>query len=86
MPIETPEHRTFSAQLDCHYQLSKPDVVDDRTLLVTTLHGYGMNAGTMLRLTASWFPEHVIAAVQGPSSFFLNTGLNTGAPASEVGF
>ena len=82
MPIETPEHRTFSAQLDCHYLLAKPDVVDERTLLVTTLHGYGMNAGTMLRLTASWFPEQLIAAVQGPSSFFLSAG----TPASEVGF
>ena len=82
MPVEAPEHRTFSAQLDCHYLLAKPDAVDDRTLLVTTLHGYGMNAETMLRLTASWFPEQAIASVQGPSSFFLSTG----TPASEVGY
>ncbi len=82
MPIETPEHRTFSAPLDCHYLLAKPGVVDDRTLLVTALHGYGMNAGTMLRLTALWFPEHIIAAIQGPSAFFLSTR----TPASEIGF
>ena len=81
MPSEAPEHRTFTAQLDCHYLLYMPEDVDQDTLLVTALHGYGSTPEAMLRLTASWFPEHVIASVQGPSQFFLST-----ASQAEVGY
>ena len=64
--------RTFSARLDCHYLLRVPEVVDGKTPLVVTLHGFGMNPEIMLELTGRLFDsEPVIAAVQGPYPFFL---------------
>jgi phospholipase/carboxylesterase len=73
--------RTFSVRLDCHYLLRVPDVVDARTPLVVTLHGFGANPETMLHLTARLFDTPpVIAALQGPYQFFL------GAKNREVGY
>jgi predicted esterase len=69
----TSEH-TFSARLDCHYLLQTPDVVSPRTPLVVTLHGFGMKAEVMLKLTARLFDaEPVLVALQGPYPFFLTT-------------
>ena len=66
--------RTFSVRLDCHYLLGVPDLVDARTPLVVTLHGFGGNPETMRRLTARLFDTPpVIAALQGPYQFFLGT-------------
>jgi phospholipase/carboxylesterase len=73
--------RKFSAQLDCHYLLRAPEKVDERTSLVVTLHGFGMNPETMLDLTAKLFrSQPVIASVQGPYQFFLNANIQ------EVGY
>ena len=67
------QHCTFSARLDCHYLLRAPHSVDDRTLLVVTLHGFSANPEVMLRLTANMFgPGPVIASLQGPNQFFLS--------------
>lgn len=69
----TSEH-TFSARLDCHYLLQTPDVVSTQTPLVVALHGFGMNAEVMLKLTARLFDtEPVLVALQGPYPFFLST-------------
>ncbi|HEY1240256.1 MAG TPA: hypothetical protein VGF16_06845 [Bryobacteraceae bacterium] len=66
--------RTFSARLDCHYLVQMPDVVDSKTPLVLTLHGFGMNAEVMLQLTAKLFDSApVIVSLQGPYPFFLST-------------
>jgi predicted esterase len=74
-------HCSFSARLDCHYQLRGPERPDGCTLLVVALHGFSSNADLMLRLTANMFgPQHAIAALQGPNQFFL------GANAGEVGY
>lgn len=74
-------HRTFSARLDCHYLLRVPDVVDSRTPLVVTLHGFGSNPETMMTLTARLFDTPaIIVALQGPNQFFL------GAKNREVGY
>jgi predicted esterase len=74
-------NRTFSARLDCHYLLQVPDVVDSRTLLVVTLHGFGSNPETMLPLTTKLFEKPVVvAALQGPNQFFL------GEKNREVGY
>jgi phospholipase/carboxylesterase len=71
-----PEARTFSARLDCHYLLQAPDPVDERTPLVVTLHGFGGNPETMLKLTERLFDTPpVIAALQGPNQFFLSPGV-----------
>jgi predicted esterase len=73
--------RTFSARLDCHYLLRAPDVVDARTPLVVTLHGFGENPETMLHLTARLFDSPpILAALQGPYQFF------RGPKNREVGY
>jgi phospholipase/carboxylesterase len=73
--------RTFSVRLDCHFLLRAPDLVDARTPLVVTLHGFGANPESMLHLTARLFDTPpVIAALQGPYQFFL------GARNQEVGY
>ena len=79
--MSDPLDRTFSARLDCHYRLQAPDLVDRRTPLVVTLHGFGENPETMLHLTARLFDTPpVIAALQGPYQFFLS------AKTQQVGF
>ena len=71
MSADAIERCTFSARLDCHYLLHLPPQVDERTLLVTALHGYGSNPDVMLRLTRTMLsPAHVIASIQAPSQFF----------------
>jgi predicted esterase len=73
--------RMFSARLDCHYLLLAPDVVTAQTPLVVTLHGFGSNPETMLKLTARLFEDQpVIASLEGPNQFFL------GAANREVGY
>jgi phospholipase/carboxylesterase len=69
---DAPRHCTFSARLDCHYLVQAPGVLDARTLLVVTLHGFGQTPETMLPLTADLVGRrHVIASLQGPHGFFL---------------
>jgi predicted esterase len=81
MSTESLEHRTFSARLDCHYLLYRPDTLEDSSLLVATLHGFGSNPEVMLRLTQTLLgPRHVIASIQAPSQFFLAQNSN------EVGY
>ena len=64
--------RAFQVRLDCHYLLQAPDVVDARTPLVVTLHGFGENPEAMLKRTARLFDTPaVFAALQGPYQFFL---------------
>ncbi len=73
--------RTFSARLDAHYLLRPPGAADSDPLLVVTLHGFGGNPETMLRLTENLFDSRAaIAALQGPSQFFLDPR------AMEVGY
>jgi phospholipase/carboxylesterase len=73
MSLEAPEHRTFSARLDCNYLLHVPAEVNSSTLLVATLHGFGANPEAMLRLTGGVVGDrHVIASLQAPSQFFLS--------------
>jgi predicted esterase len=73
--------RCFSARLDCHYLLQAPDHVDERTPLVVSLHGFGGNPESMLKLTDRLFDTRpVIAALQGPFQFFRPPGVR------EVGY
>jgi predicted esterase len=71
MASDTVEQCSFEARLECRYLLHGPAKVQERSLLVLTLHGYGSNPEVMLRLTKSMLgPQHVIASVQAPSQFF----------------
>jgi predicted esterase len=71
IPLSAVRACTYSARLDCHYLLHVPDSIDERTLLVAALHGFGSDAETMLRLAATMFgEEHALASVQGPNQFY----------------
>jgi len=71
MATETVERRSFEARLECNYLLHAPARLDNRTLLVLALHGYGSNPEVMLRLTRTMLGTvHAIASLQGPSQFF----------------
>jgi predicted esterase len=65
-----------------------PSLVDERTLLVLTLHGYGSNPEAMLRLSAMALGEDaIIASLRAPNQHYLSSGpLGTPAPGSEVGY
>ena len=81
MASDTVERCSFEARLECHYLLHAPAQLDERTLLVLTLHGYGSNPEVMLRLTKTMLgPGHVIAAVQAPSQFY-----TTNSPEGAIG-
>jgi predicted esterase len=82
MAAEAVERLTFEARMECHYLLHAPARVEDRTLLVLALHGYGSNPDVMLRLTKAMLgPDHAIAAIQAPSQFFLGN-----PSAGETGY
>jgi len=79
---ETVERHSFEARLECNYLLQTPALVNDKTLLVFTLHGHGSNPDVMLRLTTNLLgPSHVIASLQAPSQFYLSQ-----TPDSPVGY
>ena len=63
------EDHLFSARLDCRYIVRTPEDAD-RSAFIIALHGYGMDAETMLRLTATWFPNNPIASIQAPHPFY----------------
>src|SRR5262249_1972683 len=71
MASDTVERYSFEARLECNYLLQAPAKVDERSLLVLTLHGYGSNTDVMLGLTQTMLgPGHRSAAAAAPSQFF----------------
>src|SRR5579872_6476851 len=82
MAPDAVERCTFEARLECHYLVHAPARIDDRTLLVLTLHGYGSNPEVMMRLTKAMLgPDRVIASIQAPSQFF-----SPNSASGEVGY
>jgi len=69
--------------MEAAYLLQVPPRIDEGTVLVLTLHGYGSNPEVMLRLTALSIPENcVVASLRGPNQHYL-----AGTPAGdEVGY
>jgi len=74
---------SVTVTLEAVYHLHVPDDIDDRTVLVLTLHGFGMNPETMLRLTVPAVGAGcIVASLRAP-----NQGYVAGSPAtSEVGY
>jgi predicted esterase len=74
---------SVSVSLEVSYLLQVPETVGQQTILVLTLHGFGMNPETMLRLTRMAVGDKcVIASIRGP-----NQGYLSGAPTSnDVGY
>jgi len=80
---------TISVPLECHYLLRIPEAVPALPLVAITLHGYGSDPESMLRLTSALLgPEIVIASIQAPNQQYLNMppnrddriGYNWGTP------
>ena len=74
------EEHHFPTLLDCRYIVQTPESGLDESALVVALHGYGMDAETMLRLVATWFSNHKIISVQAPHPFYKSM------EAREVGY
>jgi predicted esterase len=66
-----PEECTFPATIEGHYLLNVPISTSD--FLILALHGYGMNARTMLDLTLMVTGRHrLVASIQAPNQFYLS--------------
>lgn len=75
---------TFTVPLECQYLLRIPESVPARPLVAITLHGYGMDPESMLRLTAALLgPDSVIASVQAPNQHYLGS---PGDPDRKIGY
>src|ERR1043166_8291564 len=74
---------SVTVSLAVSYLLHVPADAGPHSTLVLTLHGFGMNPETMLRLTQLAVGDDcVIASIRGP-----NQGYVTGSPTSnEVGY
>jgi len=71
MKLESLEVHTFPVRLDSRYLLHVPERVDDGSVLVLTLHGYGANPESMLRLTAGLIGDgEPLAALQAPNEHY----------------
>jgi predicted esterase len=74
-----PEQHTFSVGMECRCLVRVPDPPpggggSGAPLVVAALHGHGMNAAEMLRLTSGVVPETaVIASLQAPYQQFLSS-------------
>jgi predicted esterase len=70
---------TVSINLGVAYLLHVPPAVDERTLLVLTLHGYGSNPEVMLRLSVPAVGQDcIVASIRAP-----NQAYASGNPATE---
>jgi predicted esterase len=79
---------SIAVPFEADYLLHIPEVVDDRTLLILSLHGYGSNPEAMLRLSEMALgPDAIIASLRGPNQHYLSSGaLGTPLPGSEIGY
>src|SRR5579863_3018678 len=76
----------FPLPLTCRYLLSVPDRLPSEPAIVLTLHGYGSNPETMLRLTQPTVePDTVVAALQGPNQHYTGDGPTSGVAAYNWG-
>jgi predicted esterase len=75
------ESHAFPIEIESHYILNIPPEPSD--LLFLAVHGYGMNASTMLDLTLLVTGRHrLVASIQAPNQFYL-----AGEPSnSRVGY
>lgn len=75
------EPHVFSIPFDCHYLVSAPEDPHPSVLFLA-LHGYGMNARTMLQLTRLLLgPNRLIVSLQAPHQFYLNQ-----PPTTQAGY
>ena len=76
----------FSIPLTCRYLITAPEKLPNDPVIVLTLHGYGSNPETMLRLTAPTVePEAVVASLQAPNQHYTGDGPTSGIAAYNWG-
>jgi predicted esterase len=76
----------FSLPLTCRFLLSVPDRLPANPAIVLTLHGYGSNPETMLRLTVPTVePDVIVASLQGPNQHYTQDGPGGGVAAYNWG-
>jgi predicted esterase len=86
MRVESPEVHAFSVRLDCRYLLYVPHELDSRIVVALTLHGYGSNPESMLRLTTGLIGDsHIVAALQGPNQHYQGAPGAAATPAYNWG-
>jgi predicted esterase len=70
---------SIQVTFEAGYLLHVPQTINLQTLLVLTLHGYGMNPEAMLRLSTPAVGEDcIIASLRGPNQYYVS-----GSPATE---
>ena len=76
----------FSLPLTCRYLLEMPEALPAQPVIVLTLHGYGSNPETMLRLTAPTVESNVVvASLQAPNQHYTGDGPASGVAAYNWG-
>jgi predicted esterase len=80
--------QSAAVRFEAEYLLRVPAVVDERTLLVLTLHGYGSNPEVMLKFSETVLgDEAIIASLRAPNQHYLSSGpLGTPVVGSEIGY
>ena len=81
-------HHSAGVAFEAEYLLHVPTPVNDRTLLVLTLHGYGSNPEAMLRMSEMALGgDAIIASLRAPNQHYLSSGaLGTPVPGSPIGY
>ncbi|MBL8228966.1 MAG: hypothetical protein JNL98_10830 [Bryobacterales bacterium] len=75
------EEHAFTLPFECHYRLHRPARPPE--LLFLVLHGYGMNAQTMLQLTLLMLgQDRLVASIQAPHQFYLGEN----KPNARIGY
>ena len=70
---------SVQVSLEASYLLHVPPHIDQKTLLVLTLHGYGSNPEVMLRLSVPAVGEDcMVASLRAPNQYYVS-----GSPATE---
>lgn len=65
----------FPLPLTCRYMLAVPDALPAEPVVVLTLHGYGSNPDTMMRLTMPTVDRQtIIASLEGPNRHYTADG------------
>ncbi len=77
---------TIRVSLEVAYFLHVPEQIDERTLLVLTLHGYGSNPDAMLRLTvAAVGTDCIVASIRAPNQAYASGSPTTNDVAYNWG-
>jgi predicted esterase len=76
----------FPAPVTCRYLLAAPEVIPAEPAIMLTLHGYGSNPETMMRLTTLTVDSNVVvASLQAPNQHYTGDGPRSGVASYNWG-